>query len=87
MALERQLPEDDQWVVPHNLCAAMFSPSTINILPFDPHMGADTARQYAGKYAAKPEQHYFVETEKDSVKFLGLQNKANYQNDVVLNSQ
>ena len=33
-------------------------------------MGADQARQYAGKYASKPEQHYYVETEKDSVKFF-----------------
>jgi len=70
VALERLVPEDDQWVVPHNLCAAMFSPSTVNVLPFDPDMGADQARQYAGKYASKAEQHYFVETEKDSVKFF-----------------
>jgi hypothetical protein len=39
-------------------------------VPFDPDMGADQARQYAGKYASKAEQHYFVETEKDSVKFF-----------------
>lgn len=48
----------------------MFSPSTVNVLPFDPDMGADQARQYASKYASKAEQHYFVETEKDSAKFF-----------------
>jgi hypothetical protein len=28
----------------------MFSPATINVLPFDPHHGSDQARQYAAKY-------------------------------------
>ena len=70
VALERQVVDDDQWVVPHNLCVAMFSPSTVNILPFDPEQGIDQARQYAGKYAAKPEQHYYLETTEDSVKFF-----------------
>ena len=40
IALERQLPEDDQWVVPHELRLAMFSPSTVNVLPFDPDKGS-----------------------------------------------
>ena len=40
----------------HNLYLAMFSPSTIQIVPFDPEHGPDTARQYAGKYASKPEK-------------------------------
>ena len=48
----------------------MFSPSTVNVLPFDPDMGSDQARQYASKYAAKEEPHYRMETEKDSVKFF-----------------
>ena len=39
-----------------NLYLAMFSPSTIQIVPFDPEHGPDTARQYAGKYASKPEK-------------------------------
>ena len=81
IALQRRLPEDDQWapgetvasppvsarcvrafqcdlvcslptqcflfshaqVVPHNRCLMMFSPSTVNVLPFDPHRGADQA--------------------------------------------
>ena len=42
----------------HNLYLAMFSPSTIQIVPFDSEHGADTARQYAGKYASKPEKWY-----------------------------
>ena len=40
----------------HNLDLAMFSRSTIQIVPFDPEHGPDTARQYAGKYASKPEK-------------------------------
>ena len=54
----RRLEDDDQWLNPHNLYLAMFSPSTVHVLPFDPHHGADTARQYAGKYASKPEKWY-----------------------------
>ena len=33
----------------------MFAPSSVHVLAFDPYHGADTARQYAGKYASKPE--------------------------------
>jgi hypothetical protein len=65
VAGQRRLEEDDQWLNPHELYLAMFSPSTTHVLPFDPHEGADTARQYAGKYASKPEKHYFLETEKE----------------------
>ena len=36
----------------------MYSPSTVHVLPFDPSYGGDTARQYAGKYASKPEKWY-----------------------------
>jgi hypothetical protein len=64
----RRCPEDDQWVVPHELHLAMFSPSTVNVLPFDPRHGADQARQYANKYASKSEKWYFLETERDGVK-------------------
>ena len=46
----------------------MFSPSTVHVLPFDPHHGCDSARQYAGKYASKPEKWYYLETERDGVK-------------------
>ena len=46
----------------------MFSPATVNVLPFDPRRGADQARQYAGKYASKPEKWYYLETERDGVK-------------------
>ena len=45
-----------QWLNPHNWYLAMFSPSTIHVLPFDPHHGNDNARVYAGKYASKPEK-------------------------------
>ena len=31
VALQRRLQEDDQWVVPHNLYLAMFSPATVNV--------------------------------------------------------
>lgn len=31
VALRRRLPEDDQWVVPHNLYLAMSSPSSVNV--------------------------------------------------------
>ena len=68
VALRRRLPEDDAWVVPHDLELAMFSPATINVLPFDPKHGADQARQYAGKYASKGEKYYFLETQRDGVK-------------------
>ena len=56
-------------VVPHNLFIVMFSPSSDNVLPFDPHHGADQARGYAGKYASKPEKYFYMEIEKNSAKF------------------
>ena len=75
VALQRRLPEDDQWVVPHNLALAMFSPSTVNVLPFDPRHGAEQARLYATKYASKQEPWYFMATERNSVKdFLKCRN-------------
>ena len=46
VALQRRLPEDDQFVVPHNLYLTMFSPSSVNVMPFDPLHGADHARGY-----------------------------------------
>ena len=42
-------------VVPHNLYLTMFSPSSVNVMPFDPQRGSDHARAYATKYASKPE--------------------------------
>ena len=36
IALRRRLVEDDQWVVPHNLCFTMFSTSSVNVIGFDP---------------------------------------------------
>ena len=50
VAHRRRLPEDDQWVVPHNLYLMMYSPASVNVLPFDPLQGADAARAYATKY-------------------------------------
>ena len=38
---------------PHNIFMAMFSPSSAHVAPFCPHNGADSARQYACKYAGK----------------------------------
>ena len=62
VALKRADPEDDQWVVPHSLSIAMFSPSTVNLLPFDPDHGTDTARQYVCKYASKPEKYFYIDS-------------------------
>ena len=56
VALMRRLPEDDQFVVPHNLYLTVYSPSSVNVMPFDPLHGADQARAYATKYASKPEK-------------------------------
>ena len=58
VALQRRLPEDDQFVVPHNLYLTMFSPASVNVMPFDPTRGADHARAYATKYCSKPEKWY-----------------------------
>jgi hypothetical protein len=55
-------------VNPHNPCLAVFATGTCHVCAFDPRFGADTARLYAGKYAAKPEKHYYLETQRDSVK-------------------
>ena len=68
MALQRRLPEDDQFVVPHNLYLLVYSPSSVNVMPFDPLRRCDHARAYATKYASKPEKWYFMETEKNGLK-------------------
>ena len=44
VALQRRLPEDDMWVVPHNIYIVMFSQSSVNVIAFDPFHGADQAR-------------------------------------------
>ena len=53
---------------PHNLYLMMFSPSTIHVLPFDPRVGSDQARHYAGKYASKAEKWYYLETERNGLR-------------------
>ena len=68
VAFRRLLPEDDQFVVPHNLYLTMYSPSNVNVVAFDPYHGADQARAYATKYARKPGQWYCMETENNSLK-------------------
>ena len=69
VAVRRCLPADDQWVVPHNLELMMFSPATVNVLPFDPKHGADQARIYVPKYGGKPEPFFWLEhKQKDPVK-------------------
>ena len=45
VAMMRRCPEDDAYVVPHNLYLTMFSPSSVNVLAFDPLQGADHARR------------------------------------------
>jgi len=59
VACQRRLEEVDQWLNPHELYLAMYSPAKVHCLPFDPRYGADSARQYAGKYDSKPETWYF----------------------------
>ncbi len=54
--LQRRLTEDDQFLVPHNLYLTVFSPSSVNVMPFDPQHGNDHARAYATKYCSKPEK-------------------------------
>ncbi len=68
VAMQRRVPEDDQWMVPHNLCLSMFLPSSANVLLFDPLRGSDQARSYAGKYASKPEAWYYLQTESNGLK-------------------
>ena len=43
LALRRRHAPDDQFVVPHNLELALFSPATINVMPFDYLRGAGQA--------------------------------------------
>ena len=45
VALQRRLPEDDAWVVPHNLALTMFSPSSVNVICFDPMRGFVVCKQ------------------------------------------
>ena len=47
VALRRRLPQDDMWVVPHNLYVSMFSPSSINVIAFDPERNSDQAGEVA----------------------------------------
>jgi len=65
VAGQRRLESDDAWLNPHELYLAMFSPATVHVLPFDPRYGADSARQYACKYASKAEKGYYMETQRD----------------------
>ena len=55
VALMRRHPEDDQWVVPHNLLLMMYSPASVNVICFDSERNCDQARCYAGKYCSKPD--------------------------------
>ena len=63
IALRRRHAPNDEWVVPHNLELAAFSPSTINVMLFDHYRGADQCRSYACKYCGKPEPWYYLETD------------------------
>ena len=62
LALRRRHAPDDQWVVPHNLELAAFSPATVKVMLFDSLRGADQCRLYACKYCGKPEPWYFLPT-------------------------
>ena len=63
VAYLRRHPSDDQDVVPHSFCSMAFSPAKINVVLFDPDMGADTFQQYASKYVARPEPYALMEAE------------------------
>ena len=63
IAYRRRHQPDDQWVAPHNLELAAYSPATVNVLLFDVLRGAEQARLYAGKYVGKPEPWYYLETQ------------------------
>ena len=63
IALRRRHAPDDQFVVPHNLQLAAFSPGTVNVAIFDYVRGADQCRSYACKYCGKPEPWYYLETQ------------------------
>ena len=67
MALQRRCPEDDGFVTSHNLYLTMFSPSSINVLPFDPDRNSDQARLYAGKYCSKPEKWFFLQCQQNGL--------------------
>ena len=45
VALQRRLPDDDAWCVPHNLALLMFSPSSVNVICFDPMRGLAVRKQ------------------------------------------
>ena len=49
VALRRRLPQDDMWVVPPYLYVSMFSPSSINVIAFDPERNSDQAGEVAVK--------------------------------------
>ena len=61
IALQRRHGPDDQFVVPHNLELAAYSPGTVNVLLFDFARGADQCRSYACKYCGKSEPYSFIE--------------------------
>ena len=61
VALQRRLPDDDAWCVPHNRCLLMFSPSAVNVIAFDALRGADQARCYAGTHGEKDDCPLMVE--------------------------
>ena len=67
VALRRLYPADDRWVVPHDIELAMFSPATVNVLPFDPYRNVSEAMLYAGKYVSKPEKWYYIEKAQEGV--------------------
>ena len=60
VALRRRYPRDDRWVVPHDLEMAMFSPATINVLPFNPYYNKDQMVWYVTKYVAKGDKTYYI---------------------------
>ena len=76
IASRRRLESDEKWVVPHNLVAALYSCSTVNVMVFDHLHGADQARLYACKYVRKPEPLYFMETTCEEL-WIGGERKGN----------
>ena len=57
---DQQFDETVQRVALRRRYALAFSPGTVNCLLFDPEFGADEARQYVTKYAAKADPFDFM---------------------------
>ena len=63
IALRRRHAPDDQFVEPHNLQLAAYSPGAVLVAIFDFLRGADQCRSFVCKYCGMAEPWYYLETE------------------------